>query len=549
MRESPLRQPLFRTLWLATLVSNIGNWIQDVSNVWLMATLAPDPVMVSLVQVANTLPMFLLALPAGALADVLDRRRWLLATQTWMMLAAAIMALLTLSNAMNPWILLLCSFYLSAGAALNSPGWHAVTPEIVSKEDLPAAVTLNGLAINCARAIGPGIGGLVLAYLGAGYAFLLNSLSFLAVVYALYTWKRKPQSENLPAERFVSAMRVGVQHVRHSTVFLMVLIRSGVFFFFNSGLWALMPLLCKQEYRFSAQQYGIMLVVYGLGAIGVSTRLLPALRQRLTANQLVGWAWMACVPVPLWLGYAQDPVTPFLVMLWGGGCSICLLSSFHLAAQSLSPAWVRARAMSVYLLTFCGAAGLGAVFWGYLARGVGVRQALICSGICLFLGMITSWSAPIHTGESFGHEPSHHWEDPEVNVDIPLKHGPVMVVVEYKIAREDQSEFLQAMEKIRRIRLRNGVIRWGLYLDLAHPEQFREVYLEESWAAHLRQHERVSQYEAEVSQHAYKLHRGESMPEVFHYGYCDDSFPLRIEENRSELGISTHASAPLWFLD
>ena len=182
-------------------------------------------------------------------------------------------------------------------------------------------------------------------------------------------------------------------------------------------------------------------------------------------------------------------------------------------------------------------------------KDLGVRQALICSGVCLFLGMITSWSAPIHTGESFGHEPSHHWEDPEVNVDIPLKHGPVMVVVEYKIAREDQSEFLQAMEKIRRIRLRNGVIRWGLYLDLAHPEQFREVYLEESWAAHLRQHERVSQYEAEVSQHAYKLHRGESMPEVFHYGYCDDSFPLRIEENRSEVGISTHASAPLWFLD
>ncbi|MBT9583956.1 MFS transporter [bacterium] len=551
MQESPLRIPLFRMLWIATLVSNVGTWMQEVANAWLMTTLAPDPLMVSLVQGATTLPMFLLALPAGALADVLDRRRLLLATQTWMMVAAAVMAALTMTQQMTPWLLLLCTFYLAVGTALNSPGWHAITPEIVPKEALPAAVTLNGLAINCARAIGPGLGGLVVVWLGPGAAFLLNAVSFLAVVFVLLVWKRNPRGENLPAERFLSAMRVGVQHVRHSPVMLLVLWRAGVFIFTSSALWAVLPLLCKQEYAYGAREYGAMLVLFGVGAIVSATTLLPRLRVRLEVNQIVSRAWLAYIPFLLTLATATHYYIPFLAMLWGGGCSICLLSSFHLAAQSVSPAWVRARAMSVYLLTFFGAASSGSLFWGYLARGLGIRQCLLASAGLLLVGTVTAWLAPLRTGETFDHEPSHHWPDPDIALEVPLKHGPIMVAVEYDIATQDSANFIQAMEKIRRIRYRNGVLRWGLYVDLANPTLFREVYLEESWAAHLRQHERVTTYEAEVAQHAYNYHRGESSPLVFHYGYCDETFPGRTCDGPgADLLFPTNPSGvPLWFLD
>lgn len=547
--ESPLRRPLFRALWMATLVSNVGTWMQDVANAWLMATLAPDPLMVSLVQVANTIPIFFLAIPAGALADVLDRRKYLLATQSWMMLAAAVMAVLTLTGRMNPWLLLLCTFYLSVGAALNSPGWHAVTPEIVPKEQLPSAVTLNGLAINCARAIGPGLGGIVVTFLGAGVAFCLNSLSFLAVVFVLWAWKRKRQAENLPSERFFSAMRVGVQHVRHTPVLLLVLLRAGVFIWTTSALWGLLPLLCKDEFHYGAREFGLMLVLFGVGAIVVATTLLPRLRASLTANQIVSRAWLAYIPVLLTLARTTHAQLPFLAMLWGGGCSICILATFHLAAQSLTPAWVRARAMSVYLLVYFGAASWGSLFWGYLARGLGLRQTLMLSAALLLTGTVTAWLAPLRTGENFDHEPSHHWPDPEVNVEVPLNHGPILVTVEYEIDGDDASAFLEAMEKIRRIRLRNGVLQWGLYLDLANPRQYREVYLEENWAAHLRQHERVSNYEAEVAQHAYKYHRGQTMPEVYHYGYCDQSFPGKACEGPVEAFPTNSSGVPLWFLD
>ncbi|MBX3165773.1 MAG: MFS transporter [Candidatus Eremiobacteraeota bacterium] len=543
---SPLRRPLFRMLWVATIVSNIGNWIQEVSSTWLMATMAPDPLMVSLAQVASALPVFLLAIPAGALADVLDRRKLLIFTQAWMLIAAATMAVVTLMGMMNPWILLICTFYLAVGSALNSPGWHAITPEIVPKQELAAAVTLNGLGISCARAVGPGLAGLVLVNLGAGKAFLINSLSFLAVIGVLLAWRRKQRMGNLPAERFVSAMRVGAQHVRHSPVLRLVLVRSGIFVFTTSCLWSLLPLLCKSEYKMEAQGYGLLLVTFGMGSILTASFLLPGWRARYPANTMVSRAWLAYLPVFWMLAECTNNWLPYLVIFWAGGCQICILSCFHLAAQSLAPPWVRARAMSVYLLVYAGSAALGGLFWGYLARGLGLRSCLLLSSAVLFVSAVTAWVAPLHTGEGYDHDPSHHWEDPDVKVDIPLNHGPIQVVVEYDIAPEKAREFVTAMERLKRIRLRNGVLRWALYCDLAAPHRFREVYLEESWAAHLRQHERVSNYEAEVAAAAYCYHRGEEMPEVFHYGYCDERFPGKADEEHED---HTYQEIPLWFLD
>lgn len=552
--ESPFQHPLFRMLWMATLVSNVGTWMQEVANSWLMTTLAPDPLMVSLVQAATALPMFLLGLPAGALADLVDKRRWLLGTQTWMMLSAAAMAFLTLTGHMTPWLLLSCSFFLSLGAALNSPGWHSVTPEIVPKESLRAAVTANGVVINCARALGPAIGGLVLVKAGPGVAFSLNALSFLAVVFVLFRWKRQTKEKNLPSERFLSAMRVGLQHVGHSPLMRLVVLRAGILVFNVSVVWALLPLLCKVEYGYGPSGYGLMLVANALGAIFGATVLLPKLRTRLDANQIVSYAWLGYIPTLFILSYATSPIVPFCAMLWGGLCNICMLSSFHLAAQSVAPDWVRARAMAVYLLIFSGATSFGSLFWGFIGRHLELRQCLIVGACFLLMGSVTSILAPLKTGEEFDHEPANYWPDPDVKLPVPLQHGPIMVTVEYDIAPEDSAAFLAAMEKIRRIRYRNGVIRWSMYVEFERPNIYREVYLEESWAAHLRQHERVSTYEMEVSQLAYRYHRGEESPKVYHMGYCDQSFPVKaIEEKQSQAEAEgwepASGTVPVWFLE
>ena len=549
---SPFQNPLFRMLWLATLVSNVGTWMQEVANSWLMTTLAPDPLMVSLVQAATALPMFLLGLPAGALADLVDKRRWLLGTQTWMMLSAAVMAYLTLTGQMTPWLLLIGSFYLSVGAALNSPGWHSVTPEIVPKESLRAAVTANGVVINCARALGPAIGGLVLVKAGPGAAFLLNAISFLAVVFVLYRWKRQPKAKNLPSERFLSAMRVGMQHVRHSPLMRLVVLRAGILIFNVSVVWALLPLLSKVEYGYGPKGYGLMLVANALGAILGATIILPRIRNHLDANQIVSYAWLGYIPTLLILSYAGNPIVPFCAMIWGGLCLICMLSSFHLAAQSVAPEWVRARAMAVYLLIFSGATSFGSLFWGFIGRHMALRECLLLGAFFLLMGSVTSFLAPLKTGEEFDHEPSNYWPDPDIKLPVPLQHGPIMVTVEYDIAPENSAAFLAAMEKIRRIRYRNGVIRWSMYVEFERPNIYREVYLEESWAAHLRQHDRVSKYEMEVAQLAYQYHRGKESPRVYHMGFCDQTFPSNVIEEQQSHGETWEPASgtiPVWFLD
>lgn len=542
--SNPFANPIFKMLWVATLVSNIGTWMQEVASGWLMTTLAPDPMMVSLVQTANTLPIFFLAIPAGALADVLDRRRYLIATQTWMMLAALAGAVLTLTDHMSPWGLLGCTYLLALGSALNSPAWHAVTPEVVDAPSLPAAVAYNGLAINGARALGPALGGLVVVCLGPAAAFTLNAVSFLAVIGVLARWKRRQRKENVPTERFLSAMRVGLQHVRHSPCMASVLLRAGVFVAITNSLWALFPLLCQREYGCGPRGYGLMMTLFGVGAVCGATQILPRLRPKYSTNTIVTGAWLAMVPVLLLLAVARAKWMAGLAMLSGGAAWICILTSFHLAAQSIAPAWVRARAMSVYLLAFFGAASFGSLIWGYLATHLGLRESLLFSAALLLISSCTTWLAPVQTGEKFSLESSHFWPDPETAGEVPVRHGPVLVTVEYQVALEDTPFFRAAIMKLRRIRYRNGVLRWGLFVDLADPTLYREVYLEESWGAHLRQHQRVTAYEMEVAQEAYRFHRGKSSPAVFHYGYCDDAFPNQAFEYPGQKNV-----IPSWFLD
>lgn len=509
--------------------------MHEVAAGWLMTTLTSDPVMISLVQTAMTLPMFLLALPAGAFADVVDRRIYLLFTQMWMTLAAGLLAYCTYAKITNPALLVVMTFVLGIGTAFNSPAWHSVTPEIVARRNLPAAVSLNGMAINGAKAIGPALGGLILLHLSPWVAFSINSLSFLGTVWILLLWKRKYRPQNAPGERFLSAMRVGFQHAQHSPWLRVLIVRVVAFISLSSSLWALLPTLVKNQYQMGPSCYGCMMGLFGTGAVVGGTQVLPRLRTHLRMNSIVAAAWLlfslgliGVANGSRWPIYLNGSPLAWLAgssMFLLGACWLCLLASFHLNVQSGAPDWARARVMSVYIWAFFGAATFGSTAWGIFARWQGTQFTLEFSAFILSISLLLTHQLRLEQRDTSKLTPSGHWEDPDEAAPVPADHGPILVTVEYRINLEDAPAFRDALAKLKVFRMQNGVLRWGIFVDLGQPEIYREVYLEESWAAHLRHHERVTEQEEEVARLAYAYHRGDKPPIVTHLAFCDGSFP------------------------
>src|SRR5213594_2951949 len=333
---SPLRQPLFRALWLASVASNIGTWMQNVGAAWLMTSLAPSPILVALVQAATSLPVFLVALPAGAIADLVDRRRLLLATQGWMLAAATLLGVLTILDVMTPWILLILTFALGLGAAMNAPAWQAIIPELVGESELRAAVTLNGVGYNVARAVGPALGGIIVAILGSGAVFILNALSFLGVMIILYRWPRVAHVSALPVEDVFSAMRAGVRYVRHAPSVQAVLLRTGAFIIGGSALWALLPLVARNELALDATGYGVILGCLGTGAVA-GGMFLPRIQHRLSTDALLASAIVLFALATAGPVYSPQFALLCAVMLVGGVAWIAIMSTFNVAAQVTVP--------------------------------------------------------------------------------------------------------------------------------------------------------------------------------------------------------------------
>jgi MFS family permease len=531
------------------MVSSLGTWVQQIANGWLMTKLTLQPFLVSMVEVCNALPMFLLALPAGALADVVDRRRYLLATQCWMMVAALIMGFLTLTDQMTTGRLLVGTFVMGLGVAMNSPGWHSITPEIVSREHLAGAVALNGLSINGAKAIGPALGGLILLWFGPATAFFLNAASFSAVISVLLVWKRRNLPVNVPPERFVSALRVGVRHVRYSSRLRAALSRSTTFLLSSTALWALLPLLCRQSYDLGPQGYGAMMASFGLGAVVGTVVVLPRIKQRHSINAIVTGGWLSFAVALLGLATLDGGLLAGLAMFVGGASWLCIMAQLHLVVQTSAPRWVQARAMSVYLLCFFGAACLGSALWGLVAQYFGVREALGMASLTLVATSLSGFWSPLRSGESYNLEPSRAWPEPDVAVGPPHEHGPVLVTVEYQIDPKDAAAFRRAAESLRAFRYQNGALQWGIFVDIADPTKYREVYMEEDWGSHLRQHDRVTAYETEVASGVYAFHRGEGMPPVVHFAYCGRGFPTGTERPVPRAYPTTSRGVPLWFVD
>jgi MFS family permease len=382
---APLREKLFRSLWIAAVVCYTGRWILSVASGWLMTGLTLSPLMVALVQAANTLPAFLILLPAGALADMVDRRRFLLAMQMWMVVAATALGILTLLHMVTPWILLLFTFLIGFGAVMNDPAWQAITPEVVSEENFPAAVALNSAGYNVGRAVGPAIGGVIIAAAGTGTAFLINAASIFGVIFFLYRWKRRPHENPVPRERVMRAMRTGFEYVRHSHDVHAVLVRTAVFSFSASGLLALLPLIARP---FGSIGYGAMLAFFGAGALGGAIAL-PTLRHLLSVNKLVAIATLVYALATYASGTTHGFIALSIVLLLAGVAWIAIVASLNVSAQTMSPAWLRARTLSIYLLVLQGGMAAGSAAWGAVGERWGIPAAMLVSALGLIAGLAT----------------------------------------------------------------------------------------------------------------------------------------------------------------
>ncbi|WP_137177475.1 MFS transporter [Roseomonas sp. AR75] len=518
----PLRHPAFRLLWLSNLVANTGMWMQNTGAGWLMTSLAPTPLMVSLVQVASLLPVFLLALPAGALADIVDRRLFLLATQAWMALSALLLALLTHAGVLGPWGLILLTFAIGAGTAMSSPAWQATTPELVPRDDLPGAIVLNGIGFNLSRAVGPAIGGVVVALAGAEATFALNALAFLVAIAALATWKREEPRSTLPKESFLSALRAGLRFVRASPPLRAATIRACVFFGGLAAIWGLLPLVVREGLGLGPEWYGLMLTAMGVGAVAGGF-MLPALRARLDRGSMVVAACILGGGSLAVLGVAPHVTVALLAMLGFGFAWLAGASTLQAAAQLATPPWVRARALGFYQVATFGALALGTGLSGWAGDVVGLPAALAGFGAACAIGAIAvrgmsieavaAPTAPARSDRAPRPEPA----DPSLTPLLADERHRVLEAVRYTIDPADRRAFLEAMRECRGVRLRGGALSWRLYEDVAHPERWVEMWIVESWTAHLREAERLTEFDHAALARAAAFQRDGGAPEAGRY--------------------------------
>ena len=513
---SPLRRPVFRALWIAGLASNLGTWVQNVGAAWLMTSLAPEPFVVALVQAASNLPFFLLAIPAGALADVVDRRRLALVALAWLSASSALLAGLSFAGAIGPAALLALTFAIGVGSALLAPAFAAIVPELVPREEIEPAVSLGGISMNAARAVGPALGGFVVAAAGTGATFALNAASFLAVMAVLARWRREPPERTLPPEELIGAMRAGMRYVRHSPPLRTVLVRTGAFALPASAIWALLPLYARDQLALGPTGYGMLLGFFGIGAVGGGL-MLHRTRRWLGIEGLATGAALAFAASHLVLAAVHALAPVAFALFVAGGAWTSLLSTLSAAAQMAIPSWVRARALATHMLVIFGGLAVGSAAWGALAGFVGVPRTFALAALAVALGRLATWRRRLSEGAGSDLAPAPRWPDPLLVRSFEPGRGPALVTVEYEIDPAEAEAFAHAMGRLGAIRLRDGAIRWGLWGDVEQPGRVLESFVVESWLEHLRQHERITAADREVQAIAHTFHRGAEPPRVRHY--------------------------------
>jgi predicted MFS family arabinose efflux permease len=490
----PLRSSTFRNLLLANVVSDVGTFMQSVGAAWLMVSLNAGPMYVALTQTASALPYFVLALPAGAIGDIVDRRKIILFTETWMVAVACLLTGMTFGKILSPVLLLILTFALSSGDAFESPTWRAILPELVEKEDLAAASALNGIEFNFARAVGPAMAGAVVAFAGVGTAFLINTLSFAGVIVVILRWRRPAVKRATPPETVAGATLAAIRYVRYSPEVRRVLVRAGAAMFFASGLLALLPSLAHRVDG-SPIGYGVLLGSFGCGAV-LGALVLQRVRARWPGDAVVSVGIAVFGMVAIAAGQLRVVWALGVVMLIGGAAWVSFISLFNVQVLNRAPDWVRARVLAIFMLVFQGAVAAGSATWGAVAARAGVSRALLWAGV----GTILTTGLALFLRLSDGDvdlTPWNHWRTPVIAADVDLE-GPILVAIEYDVAPDQVAEFLRTMHEYGRVRRRDGASRWGVCRDLEIPNRYLETFVVSSWEEHLRQHDRITRADSEM---------------------------------------------------
>jgi MFS family permease len=512
----PLRNGTFRHLWIASVIGWLGTWLQNTGAGWLMTSLAPQPLIVAMVQAATIMPVFLLALPGGALADIVDRRIFLLSTQIWTIMAATLLAVLTLCHVMTAGWLLVLTFAIGIGSALTAPAWSAIVPELVPREDMVQAIALNGIGYNLTRAVGPAIAGFLILLGGSSLAFSMYAISILAVISALFSWRRNRRFTGLPREHFVSAMRAGMRFVRNTPAIQAAMIRTASYAIPASAPWALLPLYVRHDLGLGPGMYGLILGMMGVGGV-TSGMLLPVVRAKLSRGAtVIGCTLLSCAGMAIVGAFRHWIPAAFGMLLFGLGWTSAF-ATIQAAAQLVCPPWVRARALSLYQLAQNGALTLGSIAWGVLGGEIGIARTFVAASafglILMLIARYFSIEAIVRAASSPDEQAALLPEAPAPEF-VPLlrsSRGRVMEMAYYRVEPLQRIDFLKLMNELHHVRGRAGAVFWQVYEDVAHPENWVEVWSMESWTEHLREAIRLSEDDkrllAAVSVFQHETHR------------------------------------------
>jgi MFS family permease len=510
---SPMRYPVFRAVWLASTLANLGALIQSVGASWLMISIAASADMVALVQASVALPVMLLALAAGALADNRDRRLVMLGTQFFMLVVSAVLAVFAWSGLITPWLLLTFTFLIGCGSAFNAPAWQASVGDMVPRSELPGAVALNSLGFNIARSVGPAIGGAIVAAAGAATAFVVNAASYVALIVVLARWRPVRAPAALPRESLGVAMAAGIRYVSMSPTIRNVLVRSAIFGAGASGVMALMPLVARDLLGGGPLVYGLMLGAFGAGAVAGAIGS-AALRRTCATETIVRIACVAFAIAAAVAGVSTAlPATMAGLLLAGAGW-VLALATFNVTVQLSAPRWVVARALSLYQMAAFGGMAGGSWLWGVVAERESIFAALLACAAVLIGCAAVGARRPLTQSEELDLDPLRQWNAPATAVPVDLRTGPVVVTVEYLIREDDQLQFLAAMSERRRIRRRDGALNWRLLRDLADPELWVERYETPTWLDDVRLNNRMTRHDAGIPESLRALHRGPGAPRV-----------------------------------
>ncbi len=506
LRDSPLRHGTFRIFYLGSVGTALGYTMQATVAAWLMATLTPSALMVALVQTSSTAPSLLFGLAAGTLADIVDRRRIILCTQLLLLVTTLVVGVFTLLGMMGTIPLLLLTFVIGSGFTFYMPAQQASINDLVTRVDLSRAVALGAVAFNVARAIGPALAGAIAAWLGTGNASLVSAVFFIVMILALRQWKTAARSIPGVPETLFSGIQSGLRYTRHSPPLRALIIRNLSFSVCASALWALLPVIARDQLGLGAGGYGLLSGGFGVGAVAGALSI-PQQLQRISLNRVVTTGMLLWIVATLLIAASDITILALVGACAAGAAWVSVLASLSAGTQSAAPAWVRARAVAMNLIATQASLAVGSALWGWVATGYGTHIALAVSAGTMAVLLALNHRVEVRLGEEADVTPGVQLPDLAIAKEPLPDDGPVLIQIEYRIDPENRDAFLRMIHSLEPTRRRNGAMSWRVFRDLGEDGRFVERYIIASWAEYVRLRTRMTMTDRRIQDQVAELQR------------------------------------------